>query len=399
MRWIVAGTHSLESTARVSTAHLVRYLAQVRGDEVLYLPAPVSPLHYVLKRRDLRFRERRVHTGKSPTRGSENVLQHTPVTLLPVLDRAPFDSPRILRASLRYTRPRLESVIAATGFARPHGIVISNLQYAWLDQLTPPSLLVYRAVDDIAGFENAPSSLLSGEHELLKRADAVFATSRDLARKLEARGAHEAVAIPNGVDMARFEAVAGWSRDEAEANAPADLKAVPRPRVVFCGTVNERVDTETVRQAASWLPEVRLVILGPWERDDDGLRDLPNVHALGAVAPDRVPRYLAACDAAMIPFRRSALVDATCPIKVFEYLAAGLPVVATRWPEMEALDAPVMLADSREEFVEALAHAIGAPGRGARVAYARGCDWNARFGEMMRVLGIPQSVTPRCGTT
>jgi len=135
MRWIVAGAHSLESSARVSTWHLVHYLAGRRGDEVLYLPAPVSPLHYLLRRGDLRFRERRPHTGPRPTPGPERVLQHTPRTFLPVLAAPPLDSPTVLRVSLRCTWPRLRSVIAASGFDRPDGIIISNLQYAWLDAI------------------------------------------------------------------------------------------------------------------------------------------------------------------------------------------------------------------------------------------------------------------------
>lgn len=386
MQWIVAASHSLDSSAQVGTTHLVRYLA-ARGHRVLYLPAPVSPVHYAMRRRDARFRERRPYAGRRPRRAEPGVLQYTPSTLLPALGRFPFDTSWALRHSLSATRPNLRRVIEEAGFSHPDVLVVANLQYAWLDNLCQPGRLVYRCVDDILGFQAAPASLLGAECALLRRADATIATSGVLARRLVARGATTVDVIPNGVALAHFAEAAGRSREENEADAPADLKAIARPRVVYCGTVNERFDCQWVRATAQRLPGVQFAILGPWERDDAALRNIENVHILGPVRPDRVPRYLAACEAAMIPFRPSALVDATCPIKLFEYLALGLPVVATRWAELERLAPPVALVDNAEAFCDGIGRAIDAPGsRSERLAWAGRCDWQKRFDAMISVV-------------
>lgn len=93
-----------------------------------------------------------------------------------------------------------------------------------------------------------------------------------------------------------------------------------------------------------------------------------------------MPGYVQHCDVATVPFRRGSLVDAIHPIKVYEYLACGLPVVAIGWPELEDMGAPIELAE-RDDFREVLARRL-AEGPGSaeqRVAYARANSWDVRF--------------------
>jgi glycosyltransferase involved in cell wall biosynthesis len=105
---------------------------------------------------------------------------------------------------------------------------------------------------------------------------------------------------------------------------------------------------------------------------------MSNVHYLGPVGRDDLPAYLQHSDVGIIPFdvaNHRALIDGVNPIKLYEYLAAGLPVVASRWAEIEALGAPVALADTRSDWLAHLRNAVesGPPETG--VAYAQAADW------------------------
>jgi len=88
----------------------------------------------------------------------------------------------------------------------------------------------------------------------------------------------------------------------------------------------------------------------------------------------------------MIPFRISPLVESVLPLKLYEFLAAGLPVVASRWNVLVRLNAPMELADSEEEFIDALRRAPGSPGIETRVDFARANAWQQRFAEMEQAI-------------
>jgi glycosyltransferase involved in cell wall biosynthesis len=375
MRWLIAGVHSLNSVLQVSAAHLARGLAGWKSDDAavpdaaLYLPAPISPAHFLLKRRDPRFVERRPYWGLAPTRHSAYLSEYTPLSLLPALNQRPFSGDASLRRSLEWTVPRLRRALRNAGFSRPDALVINNLQYAWLDRLVQPRLLIYRCVDDIRGFANAPANLARAEEALLRRCDMCVASSRDLAAKLVSRGARNPLVITHGVNFASHSA----ARSSPE---PEELKSIPRPRAVFVGSMNERLHAELLREAAKRLPRLSFVLIGP----NAGWRfDQANIHCLGSRPASDIPSYLGHCDVGLIPFRRSALVDSTYPVKLLEYLASGLPVVATRWPELQALSAPIRLVDDADSFVAALEAALGDRDSAGRLEYARARSWTDKI--------------------
>jgi glycosyltransferase involved in cell wall biosynthesis len=348
-------------------------------NRVLYLPAPISLLHFLLRRGDARFQERRLFWSRRPMPWSDGIEQITPLTLLPLLNRFPFSSRHLVSWSLRATVPPLASALGGAGFLRPDVLIITNLQYATLDRIVRPRSLVYRCVDDIRGFARAPRSLTRAEVDLLKRCDFCFATSSSLAEKLKARGAKRVHIVRHGVDFARF-------ADASSLAEPADLARIPRPRIIYVGTLSEWFNAEWVSAAARSLPGYHFVLVGPRETGDAPMPAGPNVHLLGPRQPDSVPAYLHACDAAMIPFRVSPLVESVLPVKLYEFLAAGLPVVAARWRELEQVGAPIVLAGNAEDFAEAVRRAPGSPGRDERIAFARANSWERQFETMIAII-------------
>ena len=132
-------------------------------------------------------------------------------------------------------------------------------------------------------------------------------------------------------------------RDAAPA---AELAKLPRPLFGYVGTIGPWFDFEAVRTLAAAFPEGSVVLIGP---TDVTLPRLPrNVHWLGQRAHAALPELLKGFDAGLVPFVPSALTNAVNPVKVHEYLAAGLVVLGTEFDELKRFSAPVYSAPASE---------------------------------------------------
>jgi glycosyltransferase involved in cell wall biosynthesis len=140
------------------------------------------------------------------------------------------------------------------------------------------------------------------------------------------------------------------------------------------------------------LPRWSFVLIGPARADLGALRGLANLHVVGPRPYDALPGYLRAADAGIVPFRLEPLTHAIHPIKVYEYCAAGLPVVTTPMEETVAMGAPVLLADGGEAFAAALEstrEGAGPRARAARLEFARRNTWDMRYRALRSALEGP----------
>ena len=181
-----------------------------------------------------------------------------------------------------------------------------------------------------------PASIIaSAEPKLVRRADLVATTSPGLRDRHAASGAKRCVFMPNVADAEHF--AAALAPDVA---VPADLVALPAPRIGFVGAVSGyKLDFELIRGLALVRPGYSFVLIGqvgegdPWT-DASRLSGLPNLHLLGPRPYSALPAYLAGMQAAMLPSAANPYTAAMFPMKFFEYLAAGLPVVTTPLPAL-----------------------------------------------------------------
>ena len=244
-------------------------------------------------------------------------------------------------------------------------------------------LVVYDCNDDVGYFYTRHfgykrSRLDAVEQELARHADVVLATSPNLQRRLAALhpGVHY---LPSGID---FDAVSR-ARDPGLEAAP-DAMRFPAPRILFVGGMsNDKMNWEWVAAAARARPRWSLVFVGPAaDPPPPAVRDAPNVHFLGPRPADSLPAYLKAADAGIIPYRGGRFLADCYPTKVFEYLAAGKPVVSAAIPALDELGDLVVTARTAEEFVagldRVLAEAGGDSAAARRVEAARPRTWDAR---------------------
>ncbi len=209
----------------------------------------------------------------------------------------------------------------------------------------PAKLLVYDCVDRHAAYGGYRRLMDALERRLIGRADVVFVTARGLLD--HCRPARELHFVSNGFDEEMF---------RQPSPCPPRLARIPRPRLGFIGGLAHWVDVDLLLRVASARPDWSVVLVGP-VADVRGVRpEAPNVFWLGPCRREEVPGYICGFDVGLVPFRDIPLTRTVNPLKAYEYLAAGIPVVATRMPELDHL--PVRQATSPEAFVAAIEEAL-----------------------------------------
>jgi glycosyltransferase involved in cell wall biosynthesis len=251
-----------------------------------------------------------------------------------------------------------------------------------------PSLVIYHCVDDIAAQERIDTaSFRSAEERFATRADLVLASAPALARRLRTVSSN-VLEVPNVADTELFSRAL-----DPGAPDPA-VGALPAPRIVFTGAiVSIKLDFPLIAELARLRPAWSFALVGPVgpgdpRTDVSQLASEPNLHLLGARAYAELPGVLRGADAGLIPYARNELTASIFPMKVYEYLAAGLPVVSTPLPALEGA-AGVTVADGVQQTVAALERELAGDSPSQRLARseaARAHSWEARLAEIAAAL-------------
>lgn len=353
-------------------------MALASGRRVLYVE-PVAPSFAGNLRRLIRG-ERTGHWRAHLTRRGESLWSYKPPPRLPLT----LDFARVNQLGHALVRPRLRRVLDQLGLTAPVVVAGWPPAAAWAEQLGE-SLLVYDCMDDFSAFPQPPRRrrLMRQWQELLgQRAALLTATSEPLAAGWVHRHPNVHL-LPNGVSDAIL-------TETCTARPPADMAGIPGPRLLYIGLISSWLDDALLAQLACIHPEWSLVLVGPVEVASRALRQLPNVHLLGERPHEALPGYLAAADACLIPFKISPLTTAVNPIKLYEYLAAGKPVVSTDLPEVARYADVCYVASSDRSFVRAAEEALCEPcddaRRAARRRIASENTWTRRAAEFGMLL-------------
>jgi glycosyltransferase involved in cell wall biosynthesis len=249
----------------------------------------------------------------------------------------------------------------------------------------PPSLVLYHCVDEHSAFPGhfmSPEIVKAYDDELTRRADLVITTSVSLGESRKALNPHT-YTVFNAADVELFNQAL-----DPMGPVPADLDVIPSPRIGVVGVHDYRLDVDALVRLVRADPSWQVVLIGPLRvghLDEARLRALPGMHLLGDKAREELPSYLRGLDVALIPYKTCELTRNIFPLKLFEYLAAGLPVVAGGLPELKRYAGTVALADRVEEYPALVRAAIAGDSpekRDARVALAADNSWDHRLTEI-----------------
>jgi glycosyltransferase involved in cell wall biosynthesis len=353
------------------------------GNDVLFVEntGVRSPLF-----RDIPRLRQRLHNWRRGRRGvrkeRERLFVHAPLVL-------PFPYARVARLINRALLARVCSRWACE--REPKCLTV------WTFLPTPivrdlvsvlePELTVYYCVDDLASSSRGARRIRHSEDVLLRTADLVFVTSEKLrARAAEFR--RDVHVFPFGVNAGDFDRVR-----ESPAEPPTDIRDLPRPIVGYVGGLNQKSDQILLAEVARRLPDLQFAIIGRVDAKAPQLSACPNVHMLGHRPHADIPRYLKTFSAGLIPYRVSEYTSHVYPAKLNEYLAMGLPVVATPLSEICRFNQRhgdiVTVAADAVSFALAVRLALTdtSPERvSRRIAVARANRWEPRIGAMAELI-------------
>jgi glycosyltransferase involved in cell wall biosynthesis len=249
-------------------------------------------------------------------------------------------------------------------------------------------LSIYYITDDFGAFTGHPGEALDRmERELVDKCDLVFATSTKLVEK-KARPGKPIHLIRHGVQHAHFASALTFPRDRL----PDDIKNIPGPVVGFYGEINDWLDLPMLAEAARKKPAWSFVLIGrvAVEVGDIGfLKQLPNVYLLGQKPFSALPAYCSVFDAGLILRKINELTLSMNPLKLREYLAAGVPVISPHLPEVEPYADVVRFASTADELIAAFEEILRHDRKeiGPRLSKRVEPDgWNGRVEEISRIV-------------
>lgn len=365
--------HDWNSPIQIGDHHLARGLA-ARGWEVAFISSPLSPLH-VFSKANLK---RRFNNYLSGGERDGNVWHYVPGALA-----VSNHNSRMLNSLWLYhnwhhlTVPGLIWKLKKNGFSSVDLLCIRDPKFHFLLEQVQSKKSVYRLADRDEGFDHYNIGYAEVEKKVCSNVDTVLYTAHSLRDYGASRGGQDLRYFPHGVDWKRFAL--------ADTQQPFEYAGLSHPIAVYVGSIEEWFDFDLIANAARQLPHISFVIIGPMRHTKkfDGIN---NILLLGPRPYNEIPAYLRWADIGLIPFnteKYKTLINSINPIKLYEYFAAGLPVLSAKWDEIERIDSPAQLYENQEQFISLLRSLD--PSKTSRKVfsqYAEKLDWSSRVIEL-----------------
>ncbi len=244
--------------------------------------------------------------------------------------------------------------------------------------------LIYYCVDEYTAFTGASKGLKEIEEELFRQADLVVVSAEKLLDNKKQFNPNTFI-IRHGVDFSHFR-----QSLDAETKIPDEIANLPKPIIGFHGLLADWVDYELIKKTATHFAGGSIVLIGKIAVDAEQkikiLDGVKNIHLLGRKPYSELPNYCKGFDVALNPFEISELTLAANPLKVREYLAAGLEVVSTDIPEVRILDS-CRIGENHQDFIRQIEAALKNPKSKTETSDSvRSESWEARIDELREIM-------------
>lgn len=339
------------------------------GNKVLFIAPPISPFHNKINETT-----RLDQAKKGLHEIFTNYFIYTPFTLIPPFKKLPFIFYWIIKIWHIFTLPNFKNMLKNYDFLNVDTLVIDNFVFLPLINIIKYKKLIVRVTDRLEGF-GVGAAAIKAEEYLIKKADKVIYTSSNLKNYIE-KFNKSCFYVPNGVDFNKF---------QKKYDKPDFFCTIAKPVAVYVGAIESWFDFDLLDYVADELKDVHFLVIGAVKfkpNNFDQIQSRENVTFYGKVDNSLVASFLKFSDVGIIPFRLDMdLVHSISPLKLYEYSAAGLYTVATKWRELEQLNSPALLAKSKEDFVEYIKKSLDL-NRGDKTKilnFAKDNDWKEKI--------------------
>jgi glycosyltransferase involved in cell wall biosynthesis len=350
-----------------------------RGHPVLFIERQVGPEQLL---RDGGMRSRKIAAWKSPR-------------LRQLKDNLWLWQPPLLPPGRYYSTwlNRLGQSILVHHVKKLMGMLKMESPILWLypPQSSPllgefgELLSIYHCIDHFSGNQDGVKRqvMQMEEKDLLQQVDIVFTHSQGLLKRYQGITRRQITLIPSAADVEYF---------QGTTSIDPLLSHIPHPRLCVMGTLDARLDGTLLLEMFHERPTWQLVLIGAIHRERINLRkllELPNVHCMGPQPFERLPALLNGLDIFLIPYVLDELTRYISPIKLYEYLAVGKPVVSTNLPEISQFIPYIRMATGKADFIQQVEAALTTDTPDQQVARrneAKKHSWTNRLDLMCQVI-------------
>ena len=218
-------------------------------------------------------------------------------------------------------------------------------------------LICYEVADDRLEFTQVPRWIKNNIDFLIQKADLVTIASRYLYDKLVKKRRHNIFLVGNGVEVEHFK------KARKNVEIPSDICDIKKPIVGYTGAIGEWFDFQLIENILKNYPDFSIVLIGPTFPEqrieiDRLKKSYTNFYALGKKSYNLLPNFIRAFNVCLIPFKINELTRGVNPNKLYEYLAAGKPVISTALPEVKKYNETIYVAENYGEFLSYINKAL-----------------------------------------
>ena len=360
----------------LSKTHLMRVLS--KDNRILWINAIANRMP-TTSSKDIRRIFNKLRKFAEPVREVEPNIHVLNPLAIPA-----YGTEAVRKFNEKFLRSQVKRAMRKLGFKNPLNMIF-NPAAGLLAGKIGETELIYYCVDEYTAFTGASKGLKEIEEELFRRADLVIVSAEKLYESKKQFNANTFI-IRHGVDFSHFRR----ALDE-ETKIPDDIKNLPKPIIGFHGLLADWVDYELLKKTAEHFQNGSIVLIGKIavdaERKIKILDGVKNIHFLGRKPYAELPAYCKVFDVALNPFAINDLTLAANPLKVREYLAAGLEVVSTDIPEVRRLDS-CRIGETPADFIRQIEEALANPKLKTIISDSvKAESWEARVDELREIIG------------
>ena len=324
-------------------SHFIADFFLDKGASIFWLTIRFSPFSFI-KKANIKSNIKKLHlsfkNGKEYRVKNGRVVNAVALTPFQPVKIPVLTTAFVAKNYLKFFYPTIKRLLNKYNFNSIDIFICdpSGVDYfSCLNQINPKTI-IYRINDRTYGVE--PKGRVEIERQILKKANIVVAVNKPLYDyAVKVRGEQKGIYfLPNGVDIKAFSKI---------YSLPEEYKNIPKPRAVYIGNTN-LIDWELLVKTALIQKQVSFIVIGPGKV----LKNLPeNIYILGSIPYNKIPAYFQYADIGLILFKNipyTSIVER--PLKFYQYLASGLPVVTTSYGGLKKMSPQAILADSPQTF-------------------------------------------------